>query len=831
MGSHGGPHISFQGITLDLSAFDGLQFDFVDNQLVVQFASFTGKLVLQRNATLPQLKQPEVSLQPPQLLEPQRCQLGSELLQLDAAEHDLSMPFSQLEQPSDYEPDRDDASSEAAASRSKPQLTTTLPGSSTKDKSSGSLLSRLPRQEADMDVDENACSPTQSTGSCPPSQFSVVEQQHSKKVALVSPQPYAARTSPQLAEAVARVDGAEAPVTEAPAKRKQQQQQGKKRGQKAAAHRAAEDGGAGASDAAAAQQQQSAKRARKAKAAKPAPPFTLANFATPSPVRHDAKKKTKGAAAAAAAAAAENDATEDTEAAAAAAAAAAHAAAAPPFQLPTAAAAAAAAAPAHAAAADQSAAAAASAAEAAASEQQQLAAAAAGERAAPVTALLAPLPTGTSARPLGRWGHAAATIGAGRIVMYGGQGDDETEQRIPIASRAIAAYAGHVWRSARLRAASGATLLRPSLQTRTPIMFPDVHRTSIAPPPQGTFGDLHVCTLAPGAAAAAWTSPVTSNPNPNYQLNHEHLILTARPSRLTPPPPPAQATFGDLHVCTLAPGAAAAAWTSPVNCAAQPRAWEASCFLADKNLLVTFGGERGSDGDIECLDDIMVLDTEIFLFYPPATSGKPPSARSGHTAAILGKDVVVFGGARGSKWQNNLYALDTDRWQWRCPPTEGGAPKPRSYHSATAIGPDRTAGPGSGPRMLVFGGNSEGEAFNDVVVLEACAGRRWRWSRPMVMGDAPAPRTGHAAALLPDGRSVLVSGGWDPDVGGVKCFEDAAAADAGAAAADDEQETQLPAAAAARAAAAAQHMLVFIGGQDSNGVRGNDVFAVAADAV
>jgi hypothetical protein len=42
----------------------------------------------------------------------------------------------------------------------------------------------------------------------------------------------------------------------------------------------------------------------------------------------------------------------------------------------------------------------------------------------------------------------------------------------------------------------------------------------------------------------------------------------------------------------------------------------------------------------------MVLDTEIYLFYPPAMSGKSPPARSGHSAAVLGKDLVVFGGCR-----------------------------------------------------------------------------------------------------------------------------------------------------------------------------------------
>ena len=38
----------------------------------------------------------------------------------------------------------------------------------------------------------------------------------------------------------------------------------------------------------------------------------------------------------------------------------------------------------------------------------------------------------------------------------------------------------------------------------------------------------------------------------------------------------------------------------------------------------------------------------------------------------------------------------------------------------------------------------------------------WEWFHPEVVGRAPAPRTGHAACLLGDGKTILVQGGWDP---------------------------------------------------------------------
>lgn len=40
--------------------------------------------------------------------------------------------------------------------------------------------------------------------------------------------------------------------------------------------------------------------------------------------------------------------------------------------------------------------------------------------------------------------------------------------------------------------------------------------------------------------------------------------------------------------------------------------------------------------------------------------------------------------------------------------------------------------------------------------------REWEWFHPEVVGPAPSPRTGHAACLLGDGKTILVQGGWDP---------------------------------------------------------------------
>ena len=204
-------------------------------------------------------------------------------------------------------------------------------------------------------------------------------------------------------------------------------------------------------------------------------------------------------------------------------------------------------------------------------------------------------------------------------------------------------------------------------------------------------------------------------------------------------------------------------------------------------------------------NNLMVLDTEILLWYPPSVSGDVPHGRSGHSASLLpaSQEIVIFGGAKGGKQLNTVAVLDTARWIWNTPKITGVAPKARSYHTATAIlathveatdttssGTSKTTTDGDSDkkkaegghqaddtsknstnatmnvrqRVILFGGNDDKESFNEIHVLEKIEGAEttWKWFHPTVSGTPPAPRTGHSATLMADQRTICIYGGWDP---------------------------------------------------------------------
>jgi Galactose oxidase, central domain/Kelch motif len=206
-------------------------------------------------------------------------------------------------------------------------------------------------------------------------------------------------------------------------------------------------------------------------------------------------------------------------------------------------------------------------------------------------------------------------------------------------------------------------------------------------------------------------------------------------------------------------------WFKPFNCLGLPRQWHTATYLPERRLLISFGGEAVDPKTHKVKNEstVMVLDTEIMLWYPPTVSGDVPSSRSGHTATVLGNDLVVFGGVRGRKWLNTVSILDCTLWKWTTPKVVGAAPQPRSYHTAVAMADNN--------RIVIFGGNNADTSFDTVHVLEKISSTdddgemttKWKWAHPTVTGGKPKARTGHSATLLDNGTTIWIYGGWDPN--------------------------------------------------------------------
>ena len=138
----------------------------------------------------------------------------------------------------------------------------------------------------------------------------------------------------------------------------------------------------------------------------------------------------------------------------------------------------------------------------------------------------------------------------------------------------------------------------------------------------------------------------------------------------------------------------------------------------------------------------------------------PPSARSGHSATLVGGYVVVFGGTQGKNFRADTIVLDVratsdvKRARWFRPkPAAAGGPGPRAFHSAVAVGTD----------LYVLCGRMGREQHGDVWVLDTTT---WSWSSladrfPSAKHTGVTPRDFGVASRVPNGRNVLLFGGFD----------------------------------------------------------------------
>ena len=136
----------------------------------------------------------------------------------------------------------------------------------------------------------------------------------------------------------------------------------------------------------------------------------------------------------------------------------------------------------------------------------------------------------------------------------------------------------------------------------------------------------------------------------------------------------------------------------------------------------------------------------------------PPPCRA-HTATLVDRRLVFFGGGEGPVYRNDVYILDTLTRHWQQPKFAKGAkvPPPRRAHTAVFYR----------NKVYVFGGGNGSQALNDLWTLDVGVNvEKMKWEEVETKGKKPAPRGYHTANLI--GNVMVIVGGSD----GKECFSD-----------------------------------------------------------
>ncbi|KAE9619277.1 putative kelch-type beta propeller, galactose oxidase, beta-propeller [Lupinus albus] len=176
-----------------------------------------------------------------------------------------------------------------------------------------------------------------------------------------------------------------------------------------------------------------------------------------------------------------------------------------------------------------------------------------------------------------------------------------------------------------------------------------------------------------------------------------------------------------------------------------PRAFHVAVSI-DCHMFI-FGGRSGG----KRLGDFWVLDTDIWQWSELTSFGDLPSPRDFAAASAVGnRKIVMYGGWDGKKWLSDVYVLDTISLEWMELSVSGTLPHPRCGHTATMLE----------KRLLVYGGRGGGgPIMGDLWALKGLieGNEAPGWTQLKLPGQAPSPRCGHTVTF--GGHNLLMFGG------------------------------------------------------------------------
>jgi len=129
-------------------------------------------------------------------------------------------------------------------------------------------------------------------------------------------------------------------------------------------------------------------------------------------------------------------------------------------------------------------------------------------------------------------------------------------------------------------------------------------------------------------------------------------------------------------------------------------------------------------------------------------AANPPPPRYAHSAVVYGGKMVVFGGERSGYAFNDLWSYDFAEGAWsHVTPKSGHIPAPRYDHTAVVT---------SAGKMVVYGGRNSMRLLADMWALDLST---LEWTL-LTDSAAPGARFGHTAALAGADGDLFVFGGY-----------------------------------------------------------------------
>eukprot|EP00761_Pharyngomonas_kirbyi_P013550 gb/GECH01013579.1/.p1 GENE.gb/GECH01013579.1/~~gb/GECH01013579.1/.p1 ORF type:complete len:343 (+),score=58.08 gb/GECH01013579.1/:1-1029(+) len=191
-------------------------------------------------------------------------------------------------------------------------------------------------------------------------------------------------------------------------------------------------------------------------------------------------------------------------------------------------------------------------------------------------------------------------------------------------------------------------------------------------------------------------------------------------------------------------------WSFRKTSAAGPKGRAGSSVDVVNGVIYMIGGNLGDRRTNEVLAmPTHTLHAPMWTVLHP--QGTPPQERSAHTTAVVGTNILVFGGWNGVEDFNDLHIFDTERVAWKtvqC--TSGAIPRPCSGHWAVPLL----------DKVILFGGQVDtGDSFIDDMYMFQSESDTFHRIRPFNVNSLPI-RSGHSVTKV-DSQRALIFGGWN----------------------------------------------------------------------